>query len=185
MKKSEIILLSLLSIFFISTLYLLYLQFYKSRSTSNVVPVSPVPTSIPTNNPVSGWQTYTDETLGFSFKHPSDFFKRISRVEVFDNPNQLNPKQFSDNWVKKSKTDELCPGCYQVLNESDYVVGTKVGLLQEIDSHPAGRSIQFLISHKNKMIMLRLNSAGDPDIPIPENIKTEFLQILSTFEFTP
>lgn len=62
MPKKYTLVSILFSLFFVSTLYLLYLQFYKSRSTS-----------LSTNNPVSGWQTYKDEKLGFSFNYPASY----------------------------------------------------------------------------------------------------------------
>lgn len=184
MKKSTLFLIILTAIFFTSTLVLIYLNYLKPQSISTPTPSSTPTESIsPTPDPTANWKTYENKEYGFSFKYPTNF-QPSSQIQIIDNSDQLTVKQYSDNLVRESKNDELCPGCYRVINEEKYSIGVNTALLQEVVSHPIGRTIKFLVSNKNKIIILRGNSIGDSDTPTSDSTKEEFLKILSTFKFT-
>jgi len=184
MNKSNLILASILAILFTSVLIIF------SPNSQKPSPSSPTPSSIstesisPTPDPTADWKTYENKEYGFSFKYPTNF-QPSSQIQIIDNSDQLTVKQYSDNLVRESKNDELCPGCYRVISEEKYSIGVNTALLQEVVSHPIGRTIKFLVSNKNKIIILRGNSIGDSDTPTSDSTKEEFLKILSTFKFTP
>ena len=133
-------------------------------------------------DPTADWKTYIDKENGFQFNYPLS--ASLPKISIIDNQNnQLTPKMYSISLTEESNSDELCPGCYKIYNEKDYLVDNKIGLLQEITSHPAGRGLKIIIPHNNKLIILRYG-LGDPNIPISSTIQEEFSQILSTFKFT-
>lgn len=130
----------------------------------------------------TNWKTYTDNKNGFSLKHPTSF-QPSSQIETIKNPDHLTVKQYSDRLVSDSKNDDLCPECYKVISEKEYIANGKIGLLQEVISSPGGRSTKFIATNSEAIIVLT-HGFGDPETPILENSKQDFFQILSTFKFT-
>jgi len=144
--------------------------------TCDVTPPASTSSAIP-----SDWKTYTDNENRFLLTHPTSF-QPSSQIEIIKNPLHLTPKQYSDKLVSDSKNDELCPECYKVISEKEYVADGKTGLLQEGISHPGGSNTKFIIANNDTIIVLT-HGFSDPETPILENSKQDFLKILSTFKF--
>jgi hypothetical protein len=70
MKKSTLIYLSIISILFTAVLYLLYLNFNRTQTTS--IPAT-VDTPPETSDPITDWEIFNDTQFGISFYYPKDW----------------------------------------------------------------------------------------------------------------
>lgn len=102
MKKSTLLLIILLAIFFTSTLVLLYLNFQKPTQTSTpTTGIIPTDAPVPTVDPTADWREYVDKQAAFSFKYPntvlldssnknsnnSSLFVQVTKMsEIIDEP---------------------------------------------------------------------------------------------------
>lgn len=187
MKKSTTFLLILLAIFFTSTLYLLYLNFNKTPTTNTLIPqtgIVPTENSIPTTVPTADWKTYTNQTLGYSFKYPANWGKSNS-VESFMDPTNSFTLTIEVNQTNLDVNSWKVKKC--VIAGTDFcsnsVQGPIIGSIQY--NHPKSHYdlINTLIAHENQIFDISLASIN-PNQSADQLTKQTYNQILSTFKFT-
>ena len=196
MKKTIIVLLTIISVLFVAVLYLLYLNLNKvtpvttssSTQKTGIIPTEKItPTVISTLDPTADWKTYENSEFGVSFKYPSEYKQTILNgainlqknstrallyISKFDNPKLLSISQWFED---QPKEDTQSIKNAHIMSET--VIDGQKGLMF-IKKQPENGYKDFLVIIGNNTNVLYLYFG-----PLTDEVKTAN-QILSTVKFT-
>lgn len=187
---------------FIFIILILFIAGYFVLSARNQPQPEPVstsqtPTVIPTVDPTSDWQTYTNEDLGFSILYPENYlykgveagvthspYESYSLIELKSNENQIDIA-VANNTLGYKLNELIGNGPFlsyteDIINRGNLsnikIDGVDAIRVDNIPAGQAGVTSDILFIKRNKIYQIVL-SPSDVDVNL-------FNQILSTIKFT-
>jgi hypothetical protein len=189
------------SVLFVSTLFLLFLNLQKPVSSSPPV-TGIIPTSVPQSNPETSWKTYENKKYGFSFNYPKEwefttqqnynipyygegfYFSTCGTSTLYMSLIDLNQPDTAyksiDEFFQKS------PNLVPIIPWKNIDISGVTGKYYQNEGEPGSvtPSVTIVIYNQTNNTIIRLYFTDGCRLGLDQAIKKYLDQILSTFKFT-